>query len=260
MAGFLFQNIVFGPVRSRRFGISLGINLLPTDRKVCTFNCIYCECGLTGKGNGHVGDGFYDREIIRYHVQTKFAELQEQGIHPGNITFAGNGEPTLHPDFSAIIADTVEIRNRIFPKALITVLSNSTRLYDAAVREALLQADNNVLKLDAGTEEYYRLINRPLVRIALPDIVENLKLFRGNLIIQGLFLKGTLHGRYVNTASEENLVNWLKYIHEIAPRKVMIYTIDRATSEKGLEKLSRAELEAIATRVNALGIATEVYN
>lgn len=260
MAGFLFHDIVFGPVRSRRFGISLGINLLPLNKKVCSFNCIYCECGLTPEPSETDSDSFIPRETIREAMESKFAELQTRGVKPDNITFAGNGEPTLHPDFAEIIDDTIGFRNRFFPEAKITVLSNATTLMDTTVDQALLKVDNNVLKLDAGTESYMQLINDPCWNISLHKIVENLKKFKGNLIIQSLFLRGTVNGKFFDSTSDDNVNAWLQHVKEITPRLVMIYPVDRATPLAGLEKLSREELDRIAKKVNELGIKTDVYH
>ncbi len=259
MPGFLFHDIVFGPVRSRRFGISLGINLLPLDKKNCSFNCIYCECGLTPELTGEEAGSFIPRGIIREAMEVKFAELQARGVIPDNITFAGNGEPTLHPGFPEIIEDTMVLRNTYFPQSKITVLSNATTLRDASVYEALAKVDNNVLKLDAGTDKYMQMINDPCRKISLYQIVEDLKKFKGNLIIQSLFLRGTVNGKYFDTSSDDNVNAWLELLKEIAPRLVMIYPVDRATPLAGLEKLPRDELDRIAKKVNELGIKTDVY-
>lgn len=259
MAGFLFHDIVFGPVRSRRFGISLGINLLPTHSKVCSFNCIYCECGYTRQESDQEGNRFSDCQAIMEQMKIKFSVLSAKGIYPDNITFAGNGEPTLHPDFPAIIAETVLLRDQFFSKAQITVLSNGTRLHDKATRDALMKIENSVIKLDAGTEESFRVINRPTINTSLSEIVEQMKLFQGKLVIQSLFLKGHFRGQEIDNTTPEQIEIWLRLIHEIAPRKVILYGIDRATPEKGLEKLPLTALNAIAKQVNELGIATEVY-
>ncbi|MBE0661024.1 MAG: radical SAM protein [Bacteroidales bacterium] len=259
MTGFLFHDIVFGPVRSRRFGVSLGINLLPLNTKVCSFNCIYCECGLTPECPEPSAGGFYPREAIRQAMETRFTELAAKGIQPDNITFAGNGEPTLHPEFDLIIDDTIALRNKFFPGSKITVLSNATTLSDSQIKDALLKIDNNVLKLDAGTDEYLQLINDPLGKISLAEIVSNLKQFNGNLIIQSLFLRGNINGKYFDSGSEDHVKAWLEQIREIAPKLVMIYPIDRATPVAGLEKLTPEELDRIAEQLNEMGIETEVY-
>ncbi len=259
MSGFLFRNIVFGPVRSRRFGTSLGINLLPLNTKVCSFNCIYCECGLTPECPEPGAGGFYPREIIRQTMSARFKELKEKGMQPDNITFAGNGEPTLHPEFPGIIDDTVESRDRFFPEAQITVLSNATTLNDVSIGKALLKVENNVLKLDAGTGEYLQLINNPPGNVKLDDVVKNLKRFNGNLVIQSLFLRGYINGKYFDSTGDDNLKAWLRHIADISPKSVMIYPIDRATPLAGLEKIKPEELNRIAQKVNELGIKTEVF-
>jgi len=258
MAGFLFQDIVFGPVRSRRFGVSLGVNLLPLHSKICSYNCIYCECGLTSDCNQPSGD-FFSRGDIRQAMLQKFESLNEKGLNPDNITFAGNGEPTMHPDFPEIIDDTIELRNRFFPQSRITVLSNASTLRHKATKAALLKVENNVLKLDAGTDKYLRLINDPGNNISLTEIVEELKSFGGQLIIQSLFLKGKINGSPFDSSEPENLDPWLDHIKAINPKLVMIYPIDRATPVEGLEKLTPAELDRVAKRVNELGIKTDVY-
>lgn len=260
MAGFLFSQIVFGPVRSRRFGISLGINLLPLNTKVCSFNCIYCECGLTPDCPDTSSGGFYTRNEVAQAMNLRFKEIQAKGVCPDNITFAGNGEPTLHPDFAGIIDDTISLRNKYFPASKITVLSNATTLGNAEINQALLKVDNNVLKLDAGTGRFLKLINDPLGNISLELIVQNLKKFNGNVIIQSLFLRGTVNGKYFDSTSNENVNSWLEHLREISPKLVMIYPVDRATPIAGLEKISREELEKISARVNDLGIKTEVYS
>lgn len=192
-------------------------------------------------------------------MDKRFAELQSNGVVPDNITFAGNGEPTLHPDFTGIIDDTIKLRNRYFPTSRITVLSNATTLRDPEVEKALLKIENNVLKLDAGTEEYLKLINDPTGRISLDEIVGNLRRFKGNLIIQSLFLRGDINGKYFDSASELNINAWLECLKKIIPKLVMIYPIDRATPVAGLEKLTPDELNQIAKKVNDLGIKTDVY-
>lgn len=258
MAGFLFDEIVFGPVKSRRFGISLGINLLPFTHKFCTFNCIYCECGWTQVDLDRPIN-WYSREEIKNSLDQHLIEMKERGTAPDNITFAGNGEPTLHPDFEGIVQDCLFLRDKHFPKAKITVLSNSTTLDNDKVFRALYMIDNNVLKLDAGTEETYQLINRPLIKKSLEQTIEKLVCFNGNLIVQSLFLRGTVDGVYIDNTTDKELEAWMNYLKKINPRLVMLYSIDRPTPSGNLEKISHEELNAIAEKVNTLGINTEVY-
>jgi len=257
MATFLFNELIFGPVKSRRLGISLGINLLPTNNKYCTFNCIYCECGWTDiKGNNIV---LPKRDEIKQKLAEKLKDLQGTENEPDAITFAGNGEPTIHPDFSAIIDDTIEARNQYAPKAKISVLSNASQLHKQRVKEALTKVDKNIQKLDAGTNEMFQRINQPLGKLSLSQIVDKLLSFEGKLIIQTLFIKGTYKGERIDNTSEEELSEWLEIIKKVNPEYVMIYPIDRDTPAKDLEKIPAEKMDAIAKRVNEAGIKTEVY-
>lgn len=258
MPGILFDEIVFGPVKSRRFGVSLGINLLPLHGKLCSFDCIYCECGLTAEGKKEKLKLFSAGEI-NASLQSRFEALKAGGLHPDNITFAGNGEPTLHPEFENIIDNTVRLRNEFFPEAKITVLSNATRLHKANVKRGLLKIDNNVLKLDAGTNATFRAINRPTSPITLEKVVQELKNFRGNLTIQTMLIRGEVNGKQVDNTTEEELSLWLNHIGEIKPKLVMLYPIDRQTPYKTLEKVPEAEFHALAERIEAMGIKAEVF-
>lgn len=258
MSGFLFDEIVFGPVKSRRFGVSLGINLLPEDRKICSFNCIYCECGLSDYTINARTRLHTSAEIIDA-LKERFDSLAAKGLKPDNITYAGNGEPTLHPDFLQIIENTISLRDEYFPLAKITVLSNSTRLHIPEVKEALLKIDNNVLKLDAGSQEMFERINRPAGNLQLENIVQQLMEFKGKLSIQTLFLKGIVNGFKVDNTSKEELSLWLGHIKRIRPESVMLYPIERETPETGIEKISREKLDEIAGLLTPLNIRAEVY-
>ncbi|HPT14049.1 MAG TPA: radical SAM protein [Bacteroidales bacterium] len=258
MSGFLFDEIVFGPVKSRRFGISLGINLLPLDSKLCSYDCIYCECGLTGHKAGHKPRLFAAAEI-KNSLQQRFKALAEELLAPDNITFAGNGEPTLHPEFATIIDDTIALRNCYFPKAKITVLSNATMLNRPAVVEALKKIDNNVLKLDAGTNETFRAINRPLSPVTLEDVVKRLMGFGGDLTIQTLFLRGSIGDKRIDNTTDKEVNLWLEHLSRIRPALVMLYPIDRRTPFATLEKVSENELKVLAEKVEAIGLKAEVF-
>jgi wyosine [tRNA(Phe)-imidazoG37] synthetase (radical SAM superfamily) len=258
MACFLFDDIVFGPVKSRRFGVSLGVNLLPLNMKFCTFNCVYCECGLTNPAQDKKAK-LNNTENIINSLENRFRELNNNGLKPDNITFAGNGEPTLHPGFPTIIENTIRLRDEIFPKAEITVLSNATRLHIPEVRNALLKVDNNVLKLDAGTQETFELINRPASPVKLADIVSRLASFGGKVVIQTLFLRGVINGVSIDNTVESEISPWLGYLEKIRPSLVMIYPIERSTPEQGIEKISQAELQGIARRLEPLSIPYEVF-
>lgn len=255
MATFLFDSIVFGPVRSRRLGVSLGINLLPTDSKVCSFDCIYCECGWT---KSMASGSLPSREDIRRALDKKLAEMQFSGDQLDVITFAGNGEPTLHPDFEGIIDDTIKIRNHYFPKARIAVLSNSTMIHRTEVVEALKRIDQNILKLDSAFDSTIQLLNQPMMKFDVKTLVEGLKNFNGNLIIQTLFVRGKIKGQVVNNTTTQEIDAWIKLVAEIKPKEVMIYSIARDTPVNDLEKISLEELQSIAKKIELLGIPVQV--
>lgn len=255
MATSLFSDIIFGPVRSRRLGLSLGVNLLPVESKLCNFNCIYCECGWTQSGGK---PRFNSREDVRKLLEQKLKEMTASGTPPDVITFAGNGEPTMHPEFEQIIGDTIALRDRICPSAKVSVLSNATMIGRESVRRALLAVDNNILKLDSAFDETVRLIDNPQGDYSVVRTVENMKLFKGKLIIQTMFVRGEYCGQRVDNTTEREIAAWLMLIKEIAPRKVMIYTIDRDTPCQTLEKVSVEEMREIAQRVEALGIECSV--
>lgn len=258
MPGILFDEIVFGPIKSRRFGVSLGINLLPLHGKFCTFNCIYCECGLTEERKKEKPVLFTAAQI-NTSLQSRFEALKSGGLNPDNITFAGNGEPTLHPEFETIIENTISLRNEFFPKAKITVLSNATRLDRENVKRALLRIDNNVLKLDAGTNETFIAINRPTSPITLEKVLQELIAFDGNLVIQTMLIRGDVDGVKVDNTTEEEISLWLKHIAKIKPKQVMLYPIDRQTPYRTLEKVPESEFQALVTRIEELGIKAEVF-
>jgi len=258
MAGILFDEIVFGPVKSRRFGVSLGINLLPLKGKLCTFNCVYCECGLTEERKKEKLVLFTAAEI-NASLQSRFEALKNGGLDPDNITFAGNGEPSMHPEFETIVENTILLRNEFFPKAKITVLSNATRLDRENVKRALLRIDNNVLKLDAGTNATFQAINRPTFPITLEKVLIDLKGFKENLTIQTMLIRGDVEGKIVDNTTEEELTLWLKHIREINPKLVMLYPIDRQTPYRTLEKVPEVEFQALAKRIEELGIKAEMF-
>lgn len=254
---FLFDEIIFGPVKSRRLGVSLGINLLTVDRKVCNFDCIYCECGWTK--NDQKGEKLPSRKAVYEALEKKLISMKEKGEAPDVITYAGNGEPTMHPEFAGIIDDSIELRNRYFPSARVAVLSNATAIRKPATREALLKADQNILKLDSAIDETISLHNQPKMAIKADELIDDLASFGGRLIIQTLFLRGMYQGRKVDNTTPAEIEAWLKAIEKIRPSEVMIYTISRDTPEGSeLEKISLSELKHIASLVNKLGIKTQV--
>ncbi len=257
MATFLFGEIVFGPVKSRRLGVSLGINLLPGDRKWCSFNCIYCECGWTSEEE-YYEERFPPRRMVREKLREKLLMMSRNGEKPDSITFAGNGEPTLHPSFAGIIADTVMLRDRLAPDARIAVLSNATTLDNPSVFNALKMADQNILKIDSAREETVKLLNQPAEDFSLGQLVKNIMRFDGAFILQTLFVRGIYKGIEVDNASEVELRDWLRLVERLSPQMVMVYTIARDTPARGLRKVPADELYRIAERVGKLGIEVQV--
>lgn len=254
----LFEEIVFGPIHSRRLGVSLGVNVLPTEKKYCSFNCVYCECGWNVIDT-NVQVPLNKREDIRKALGKKLSENQnELNKTINSITFSGNGEPTIHPEILGIVNDVMELRDRYCPQAKISILSNSTNLVREDVFEALRKIDNPILKLDAGTEDMYETINEP-VNSNFEQIKQKLISFGNKAVIQTLLLRGEHNGKIIDNTSEEEFSAWLDTIKKIRPRMVMLYSIDRITPEKKLEKLLIPELESYAQRVRALGIETKTY-
>lgn len=256
MATFLFDSIVFGPVWSRRLGESLGINLLPTYRKVCNFNCVYCECGRTPSDDHD--EGFPSLKEVIDSLSSRLQEMKNNNEYLDTITFAGNGEPTLHPHFPGIINDTIDIRNRLYPKVNIAVLSNATLIGNKKIFRALLKTDLNILKLDSAIEETIAKINCPKGNYHLPEILHLLKQFNSKLIIQTLFFRGFYHGAKVDNTTDIEVDAWLKALAQIQPECVMIYSIARDTPVQTLESINAHELKMIARRVEQLGIKTQV--
>ncbi len=257
MSTFLFRDIIFGPVRSRRLGISLGINLLPNDYKFCNFNCIYCECGLTGSKNINKNK-LHLRENVKLKLNEKLQLMQKNNEPLDVITFAGNGEPTLHPEFDKIIDDTIEIRNKYFPKARIAVLSNATTIHKEKVFNAFLKIDDNILKLDSAFEKTIKLLNNPIGSFGLDSTINNLKKFKGNFILQTMFVRGKYNDIVVDNTTKKEVEAWLSLLPELNPRLIMIYTIARDTPVAGLEKISVNELNKIAEKAINMGYKVQV--
>ena len=254
----LFDEIVFGPVRSRRFGVSLGINLLPLSYKYCTFNCIYCECGWSFKENAKKVK-LPDRDAIKEALDERLRQMKQEGKAPDHLTFAGNGEPTIHPAFEGIIDDTIGLRNLHFPDAQVTVLSNASLLHKKPVFDALNRVDNNVLKLDSVIESTFRKINQPSPSLALDTIISNIKRFSGNQVVQTLFMRGQYQGEYIDNTSPAEVEAWIEVLKEVRPKYVMIYPIERDTAAPGIEKVPLEDLRSIADQVEQAGIKTKIY-
>lgn len=257
MATFLFDEIIFGPVKSRRLGVSLGVNLLPTDSKVCSFDCIYCECGWNPEKREKKAE-LSSREEVTEKLRERLSAMQKAGELPDVITFAGNGEPTLHPQFPEIIDDTISLRNQYAPNCRIAVLTNSTMIHREPVFQALLKIEDNILKLDSAFPETVQLMDCPVGHFDLEKVIDQLKQFGKRGIIQTLFLRGTFKGQVVDNTTEKELEAWLEALQKIQPKQVMIYTIDRDTPAQGLEKIPKDELNQIANRVRETGFDVQV--
>lgn len=256
MSTIIYPSPIFGPVHSRRLGVSLGINLLPADGKVCTFDCIYCECGFNA--DHRPKSAFPSREEVSMALEKKLKDMQANGPVPDVLTFAGNGEPTVHPRFAEIMEDICKLRDRYFPKAKISVLSNSTQIFKPVVFEALKKVDNNIIKLDTVCPEYIERVDRPTGIYDVEKIVNQLKAFEGKVIIQTMFMKGTSAGVDVDNTSDRFVQPWLKAVKEIAPSQVMIYTIDRETPDHDLLKATPEELDRIGNLLRHEGLKVSV--
>lgn len=252
----IYSSPIFGPIHSRRLGVSLGINLMPDDGKCCSFDCIYCECGFNCDFVPQHSRP--TREQVRMALEAKLVEMKADGLAPDVLTFAGNGEPTLHPDFPCIIDDTIALRDRYFPQAKVSVLSNSSQIVRQEIFDALCRVDNNMCKLDTVSAEYVSMVDRPNGHYVLEDIISQLRKFGKRCIIQTMFMRGEYQGRCVDNTSEAFVAPWLETIKYISPREVMVYTIDRETPAHGLEKAPHDTLDAIANRVRALGLPCKV--
>jgi wyosine [tRNA(Phe)-imidazoG37] synthetase (radical SAM superfamily) len=250
MATTLFHNIIFGPVNSRRLGVSLGVNLLPDQGKLCNFDCLYCECGWNA--DNRTDHRLPSREEVQAALEQRLQAMRRQGRLPDAITFSGNGEPTLHPQFAGIIDDTLALRLRYAPHSQICVLSNATTLGHAPVFQALQKTDRPILKIDAVDNSLARLINQPQMPYSVPDIVAHMQGLHGQFALQTLFLRGTCHGQPFDNSSPEALHPWLQTVQLLQPREIMIYTINRDTPSQTLHKLTEDELRAIAQEVNTL--------
>lgn len=254
----IYPSPVFGPVQSRRLGVSLGINLLPDDGKVCTFDCIYCECGLNADHRAH--HPMPTREEVHDALEAKLIEMNEEGKLPDVLTFAGNGEPTCHPQFAEIVTDTIALRDKYCQQARISVLSNGTNLNRPEVFAALCRVDNNIQKLDTVSLDYVRRVDRPVRNdFSINKVIENLSTFHCHVIVQTMFLTGTdADGNDVDNTGEMYVAPWLAALNRIQPQRVMIYTIDRETPVSTLRKAGKETLDLIASRVRSLGLDCQV--
>lgn len=255
----IFHSTIFGPIHSRRLGVSLGVNLMPADGKICSFDCLYCEAGYNAQGAGKAG--LPSRADVAVGLEAKLAAMHAAGDPLDVITFSGNGEPTLHPDFPVIVDDVIALRDRYYPEAKISVLSNSTRIFTPAVADALRRVDNNILKLDSAIEPTMRLIDRPNdPGFTVERVVEGLRQFEGQAIIQTMMLRGEHDGKKIDNTTDTEIEALIEAYRRIRPREVMIYSIDRSTPEERLQKVERPELERIAARIAAAGIPVQPFS
>ncbi|MDE6380231.1 MAG: radical SAM protein [Muribaculaceae bacterium] len=254
----LFHSTIFGPIHSRRLGVSLGVNLMPDDGKVCSFDCLYCEAGFNAQGTGTTGLPL--REQVRNQLEAKLRLMHENGDPLDVITFSGNGEPTLHPDFPHIIEDTLRLRDEYYPQAKVSVLTNSTMIFKPEVADALKKADNNILKLDSAVEETMRLIDRPnSLGFTVENVIDGLRQFEGTGIIQTMMLRGTHDGKPIDNTTDDEIEALIAAYKRIKPREIMLYSLDRSTPEERLVKVEKEELRQIGKRIEEeTGIPVQV--
>lgn len=244
MSTILFNHIIFGPIKSRRLGNSLGINLLPKFGKWCSFDCVYCECGWNKDGKKDTQ--LPSKEEVYEALRTTLHAFKADGTPIDTITFSGNGEPTLHPDFPQIIDFTLELRNKLYPQAKVSVLTNASGIGKPAIREALMKIDNPILKIDSPIESFAKLIDRPNEAYSLSRTIENIKLFKGNFILQTMFLTGEVDGNEIDCLNYEHCQAWRELVRELQPREVMMYTIDRETPAQNLHKVTEQQMRTVA--------------
>lgn len=257
MQTVLFHSTIFGPIHSRRLGTSLGVNLLPDDGKICSFDCLYCEAGYNAQGHGSTG--IPSRGDVARRLEEKLRSMKEAGERLDVITFSGNGEPTLHPEFGGVIDDTIALRDRYFPGVKVSVLSNATRLGNPDVVRALSKVDNNILKLDSALEDTVRLLDRPSPGYSLAAVIGQIGSFGSSAIVQTMICRGEHDGQMIDNSTDEEISALIEAYRAIAPGEIMIYSIDRPTPETLLRQVPKEELSAIAARITAeTGIPVQV--
>lgn len=257
MQTVLFHSTIFGPIHSRRLGRSLGVNLSPIDGKVCSFDCLYCEAGFNAQGPGT--SGLPCRADVKRLLEEKLRDMSANGEPLDVITFSGNGEPTLHPEFEGVIEDTIGLRDKYFPQVKISVLSNSTMLHSGGVCRALRKVDNNILKLDSAITPTMRAIDRPnSAALSSEKVIEQLAQFGSGCVVQTMLLRGEYNGERIDNTTSEEVEALVAAYKRIRPREVMLYSIDRKTPAEHLQKVEKEELERVADKIRACGIKVEV--
>ena len=252
----IYNDNIIGPIHSRRLGISLGVNLLPKDAKICSFDCVYCECGWN---KDHKGGHFPDADAVMEELEAKLKEEVAEGRNIDVITFAGNGEPTLHPRFAEVIDRTIELRNQYVPQAKVSVLSNATRMTDPKVYAALLKVDNNILKIDGAFDRTIHLIDQPTDKnYSVRQVVDGMKSFQGQLIVQTMFVRGMHDGKVIDNTTPEEVNAWCDLMREIKPHQIMVYSLDRPTPEPNLVKVSKEEMAQFVAPLVAEGFNVSI--
>ncbi len=252
----IYTDNIIGPIHSRRLGISLGVNLLPKDAKICSFDCVYCECGWN---KDHKGGHFPDADAVMEELEAKLKEEVAEGRNIDVITFAGNGEPTLHPRFAEVIDRTIALRDQYYPKARVSVLSNATRMTDPKVHAALLKVDNNILKIDGAFDQTIHLIDQPTDKnYSVRQVVDGMKSFQGQLIVQTMFVRGMHDGKVIDNTTPEEVNAWCDLMREIKPHQIMVYSLDRPTPEPNLVKVSKEEMAQFVAPLVAEGFNVSI--
>lgn len=252
----IFKTNIVGPIHSRRLGISLGVNLLPKDGKICSFDCLYCECGWN---RDHRGGRFPEAQVVVAQLREKLTQMKAGGEGLDVITFAGNGEPTLHPDFAWVIDETLALRDEFYPEAKVSVLSNATRMTDEKVHAALLRVDNNILKIDGAWDETIHQIDQPADKhYSVRQIVEGMKSFKGELIVQTMFVRGVHDGKIVDNTTPAEVDAWRMLMREIRPHQIMAYSLDRPTPEPALQRVTKEEMEEFVRPLREEGMFVTV--
>lgn len=253
MQRVLFHSTIFGPVKSRRLGVSLGINLSPNDGKICSFDCLYCEAGFNAQGPGHTG--FPQVSKVLSDLERTLVKMQSENELPDVLTFSGNGEPTMHPQFGEIVDGVIELRNKYAPLAKISVLSNATMLHKNDVVEALKKVDNAIMKLDSGIDDTIRVLDRPNAGdFNVNAIKEGIKKIGSDVIVQTMLLRGSKDGKEIDNTTEHEINSLIGVLEDINPGGVMLYSIDRKTPYNNLVKVEKAEMEHIAHKMRAAGL------
>lgn len=257
MATFLFDEIIFGPVNSRRLGKSLGVNLLPLDRKICNFDCIYCECGWSSH-SAIQKSHFPTAQMVETALRQKLETMLAENNLPNTITFAGNGEPTMHPEFNSIIDSTIQLRNQFCPESKIAVLSNATLISRKNIAQTLAKIDLNILKLDSAINQTINHINKPKIPFSVDKLIDNLLEFKKKITLQTLFFSGEFNNQFVDNTTDREVDALLEVYNLVQPELVMIYTIARDTPAQNLQKATAAKLDEIAKKIEAIGLKVQI--